>query len=646
MGAFRIERPNPLQVPTQPVEVDWSHPLASGLWGAYIPGGVQPLTNLASGTPLILSTAGSIVQTSRGPASTSQFEDFYNPPAIFGDGAAGFEASIFWLGSLINSTNAVTFSQGLYSNPNATPYATYGIGANATTPTVLGQWNAQGNYNNPSTSGALALGDQSVGATFVANATTTYNNGAAALGGLPGGFGSVNYTATSYFAIGSGNASGATSLVLNYLRPLTAQDHEWLNAEPFAMLRLVRRRTYFVPASSGASLSAAGRVAPFSGAIGLRFGASASIQAASKKVDGALALSPGVQSSIAGAAQKSSAAIALSPTVQATVSGIQREISAAISLDAVNGAAVSIAGIVHPFGAAVSQSVSASASVEARAKAPSSDISALLSAAMAIAAEVYGPTANVRVNAAVTGTVAIAALLAPASGVIAITPSVPSSRLIRPQPVVRDASALGAAPVAFWSQRAAGDVDTFSVDFSPLLAAGEALTGAPVVTVPTGDLTVADVSESGSVVSLTVSGTGTQGNYSSILIEAATTSERMIALTGMVVTGAFLPSLPNPDMGAMLRVSPVFGPRAAGDADIYAVDFSPWLDVGETITGCTVSALTADLAVSQASYAGSIVTWQASGSGAPGAWTAFLAVIKTSVGRSLGLYCGVRTARG
>ena len=245
-----------------------------------------------------------------------------------------------------------------------------------------------------------------------------------------------------------------------------------------------------------------------------------------------------------------------------------------------------------------------------------------------------------------TASIDIAALLAPASAAIAITPSVPSSRIIRVRPVVRDTSPFNAAPVAFWSQRAAGDVDTFSVDFSPLLAAGEALTGAPVVTVPTGDLTVADVSASGSVVSLTVSGTGTQGNYSSILIESETTSERTIALTGMVVTGAFLPSLPNPDMGAMLRVSPVFGPRAAGDADIYAADFSPWLDAGETIIGCSVSALTADLAVSQASYAGSIVTWQASGSGTPGAWTAFLAIVQTSAGRTLGSYFGVFTSSG
>ena len=245
-----------------------------------------------------------------------------------------------------------------------------------------------------------------------------------------------------------------------------------------------------------------------------------------------------------------------------------------------------------------------------------------------------------------TASIDIAALLAPASAAIAITPSVPSSRIIRVRPVVRDTSPFNAAPVAFWSQRAAGDVDTFSVDFSPLLAAGEALTGAPVVTVPTGDLTVADVSASGSVVSLTVSGTGTQGNYSSILIESETTSERTISLTGIVVTGAFLPAMPNPDMGAMLLVSPVFGPRAAGDADIYAADFSPWLDAGETIVGCSVSALTGDLAVSEASYAGSIVTWQASGSGTPGAWTAFLAIVQTSAGRTLGLYCGVRTARG
>ncbi len=515
---------DPTQVPTFPVEIGGELPAST----VYVPGislrdlgGVFP--------PLVARSLATIAGSSYGPALTSNStgnDNSTGAAVVTGNylGNIGQEVTIFWAGDQ-NSTPGNTagsdiFGIGYDSTSNA-PYHAFalamdnafniqaicGIGSNYYAFTSSVVW-------------AAARRQTWVGTVQMGGNINLYQNGVliGTTTGVPSG--TFATSTTSALRLGNyseGGYSNANNAVAGFSNGIwTPAQVAQFAAEPFAMLRPVRRRTYFVPASSGASLSVAGRVAPFSGAIGLRFGASASIQAAA----------------------------------------------------------------------------------------------------------------------------------APASGAIAITPSVPSSRLIRPQPVVRDASALGAAPVAFWSQRAAGDVDTFSVDFSPLLAAGEALTGAPVVTVPTGDLTVADVSESGSVVSLTVSGTGTQGNYSSILIESETTSERTIALTGMVVTGAFLPSLPNPDMGAMLRVSPVFGPRAAGDADIYAVDFSPWLDAGETIVGCSVSALTGDLAVSEASYVGSIVTWQASGSGTPGAWTAFLAVVQTSAGRTLNLYCGVRTARG
>ena len=647
---------DPTQVPTFPVEIDWSHPLAAGLSGVYLPA-IVPF-NLVNNSPLAVNTAGSIGGTKWGPGSSAQLTDSYVP--VWQQTATN---CCVWFGNLTSLSANANFFQGIYAQPDTSPYATYGFSANASNGTIYGQWNTVGSFNGVDATYSASLGNQCLAVNWVTQEIGVFVNGALD-GGMAGGYGPT-YSSTSSWEIGG--PGSYTAAALNYARDLPPSLLAWLASEPFAMLRPVRRRTYFVPASSGASLSVAGRVAPFVASVGLKFGASASIQAASPPFFADVALAPQVQATIAGAVHpfdssiaqeasasaaiagasaKPSAAFALAAQVETTIAGIERELSAAIDLNTGNAAFIEVSGALPPFRSSIAEVVSASASVAGSVIPPQGDIAALLSAAMSVASHVYGPSANVRLSAGVTATMDIAAILGPLSSAIAITPAVPSSRIIRAQPVVRETSPLGAAPIAFWSQRAAGDVDTFSVDFSPLLAAGEALTGTPAVTVPTGDLTIADVTMSGSTVSFTISGAGTQGNYSSILIEAATTSERTIALTGMVVTGAFLPSLPNPDMGAMLRVSPVFGPRAAGDADIYAVDFSPWLDVGETITGCTVSALTADLAVSQASYAGSIVTWQASGSGTPGAWTAFLAIVQTSAGRTLGLYCGVRTARG
>ena len=319
---------------------------------------------------------------------------------------------------------------------------------------------------------------------------------------------------------------------------------------------------------------------------------------------------------------------------------------AAIDTSNAGTASADIVAALAPIRAAVASSLASSVDMAPRAESARAAISAAIHATADILARTDPATARIITSIAGQATVNIGATLGAPFAAIAAAPSVPPARRIAISLSVRYAAPLGADPVVFWSPRVAGDVDTFGADFSPLLAVGEAIEGEPTISVPTGDLSVAFVGFGATDVSFELSGPGTPGAYSSVAIEAATTSGRTLAMTGLVVTTVFLPDLPNPDMGALIVPSPVFGPRAAGDADIYAVDFSPWLDVGETITGCTVSALTADLAVSQASYADSIVTWQASGSGAPGAWTAFLAVIKTSVGRSLGLYCGVRTARG
>ena len=652
---------DPTQVPTFPVEIDQSHPLAQGLLSLFVP--ALGLLDLVTGLPWIPSNSPQLGGCSYG-------QGLYLPANGTGVSQPGYTSQP--LQAWQQPVNIGLFAVGYFENIGEGNYPAFiGLnGVNVYAATV----GSPVNFIFQTLSGNEIVIPQTAPIATAMVGTTGPNGSGFTVAGVGGGGqygGSVTYPSNTTLGFGGGTASNGAVLIaggfFNASSGALSNAASWLQAEPFAMLRPIRRRTYFVPASSGASLSVAGRVAPFVASVGLKFGASASIQAASPPPSADVALVPQVQATIAGAVHpfggsiaqeasataaiagasaKPSAALALAAHVETTIVGIERELFAAIDLNTGNAAFIEIAGALPPFRSSIAGVVSVSASVAGRATPPQGDIAALLSAAMSVAGRVYGPSANVRLSAGVTATMDIAAILAPLSSAIAITPAVPSSRIIRVQPVVRETSPLGAAPIAFWSQRAAGDVDTFSVDFSPLLAAGEALTGTPAITVPTGDLTVADVTVSGSIVSLTISGTGTQGNYSSLLIDVTTTSERTISLTGLVVTGAFLPAMPNPQMGAMLMVSPAFGPRAAGDADIYAADFSPWLDAGETIVGCSVSALTGDLAVSEASYAGSIVTWQASGSGTPGAWTAFLAVVQTSAGRTLGLYCGVRTARG
>lgn len=227
---------NPTQVPTVPVEINWGHPLAQGLVGLYLPG--VAFYNLANGNPLSVAATGSIGATKWGPGSSSQLQDSYVPP---------YQQTptncCIWIGNLYSVSANATLFQGIYANPNTTPYATYGMYADATSAVLYGQWNAVGNYNDVASSTTLSLGNQVVSVNWITEAIADFVNGVHN-GGIVGGF-SPTYSSTSLWLIGS--AGSYTAGVLNYNTSLPASLQAWAAAEPFSMLKPIIRKKYYFP---------------------------------------------------------------------------------------------------------------------------------------------------------------------------------------------------------------------------------------------------------------------------------------------------------------------------------------------------------------------------------------------------------------
>lgn len=250
----RLGRPglwNRKNVPTVPVEVDWSHPLARGLVSCYLPGVSK--FDIAGLGPVLSTLTDHVVRPSPfGPLSSGGADS----GSVLTD-AVQFQAAgtIHVFGKFDTSGYAVPFA--IYDAVfGGAIEIDVGFGTIALAMGVFGYWE----FGPPYISGAVM---NSITAAFTfSGSLKLYQAGA------------VTYTGTSEPApsysgrslLIGGNYAGFSSIpagfgvgaVHLYNRQLSDQEVAWLDAEPFAMLRPVTRRIFSAPAASSWDGTASG----------------------------------------------------------------------------------------------------------------------------------------------------------------------------------------------------------------------------------------------------------------------------------------------------------------------------------------------------------------------------------------------------
>jgi len=256
---------DPTQVPTFPVEIGGELPAST----VYVPGislrdlgGVFP--------PLVAQSLATIAGSSYGPALTSNStgaDSSTGAQVVTGNylGNIGQEITIFWAGDQ-NAAASTAGSEifGIEYDANGdVPYHAFALA-------VDGGGNIQAicgigtNYYDFTTSQQWSSNSRQtwVASIQIGGSINLYRNGAllGTTSGLPTGTFATTSASTlrlgNYSPNGYSNANNAVAGFYNGI--WTPTQIAQFNAEPFAMLRPVRRRTYFVPASSGTDVTVFG----------------------------------------------------------------------------------------------------------------------------------------------------------------------------------------------------------------------------------------------------------------------------------------------------------------------------------------------------------------------------------------------------
>lgn len=232
---------DPTQVPTVPVEVDWGHALAQGLLALIIPG-IGPV-DLVTGLPWTPRNNPQLAGCSYGTG-------LYLPAN--GSGATQPDYHSQPLQSWQQPTNVGVFCVGYFENIGENNY-----------PSLFGAYDIvqiQTGGNPTVNFGVSGLGSNSVAiqqnapiATAVVGFSGPSGTGLIVAGVGSGGTygGTPTYSSTTYLYLGSGTASNGAVLVsggfFNADYPQLPNAADWLQAEPFAMLRPLIRRKYYLP---------------------------------------------------------------------------------------------------------------------------------------------------------------------------------------------------------------------------------------------------------------------------------------------------------------------------------------------------------------------------------------------------------------
>lgn len=257
----------PTTVPTFPVEVDWTHPQAQGLQAAYIPGltftditgingtltavGSPPFAQTAMGQGVQFNTNTGSLTVAAGTATTG----------LQGVLHASSGATLFWSGVILGgSTNGGNVPLiGISPISNNPPYAFLNLdNPQAGSPSgITLAWNGNNNFTSIGPFGTAVTsvpGTRAASFSYAGNAIAYLggiNQGSSAFGGAPAGFsdGSLFFGTVPAFA---GTSNNITTAGLVFAEALGPDRIAWLNAEPFAMLRPIVRRSFFVGGTTGA----------------------------------------------------------------------------------------------------------------------------------------------------------------------------------------------------------------------------------------------------------------------------------------------------------------------------------------------------------------------------------------------------------
>ena len=594
---------DPRYVPTVPVELDRSHPLALGLVALYIPFSAQGAIDFTGfGAPMVpsnFSNGGYVGGSAYGPG-LGQSPSIANPGVV----QAQMSAPVSPMAQTCNSSGTILISGTFFATEVGSQYPQ--IGGFASTTNSCSIQSATGvspvQYVGAAPSGnsftitsAASPFNAVIGMDWLSTGST---NGI--LNGVYSGSqygGTIGFLSSSLVSLGGGNASNG--LVVEHLAVWNFQgiDFLWACAEPFAMLRPTRRRTYFVPASAPSSNIGASLVATSSLSASLRgIGAIRASAAATSQVTSSLKGVGTVGASLAGISQVSAS------TLGAGKLGADLLATSALS--------ASTRGI---------------GTISAHLAATSS-----LSSAWFI-------LPNIGASLAATSALSVSFV-----GAFPILPGrsisvLPSIRfIVAPVPIPIPGLQFR---VPTFSPRAPNDVDFFTVDLGET---GSSLIGTPAVTVPTGDLTIAGVTVSGSQVTFTVSGPGTPAAYSQLAI-AWQTGNGAFSQTFQVLTNGFVAAIPVNSPAGILLPAPFFGSRATGDVSYFQLDMTGIVPAGAAITSAMVSCPTGDMTVGAVLWTATSVAWEGSGAGTIGQASGFAVQVAISTGAQLTFFAAIET---
>ncbi len=257
--------PDPrVKPPFGAAEIDWGHPLAVGLLNYFLfneGGGRLPMDLRIGGS--VLGGAGTPVWTTTANGlgisfTTADDLDVFSTAELNALGSTTSSYSVATLCGIANTGVSVRVSAKSTLSPDL---HTWSFGKLATNKAV---WIIYDGTNVPFVTSTMDVND-SVQRAYVGvrnvptDALMLYINGALD--------GSVTDTTTATCATSGGfeinaerNAARATSTMTYHGvwgRALTASEAQWLAAEPYAMLRPIVRRRYFVPAAAVAAAEGA-----------------------------------------------------------------------------------------------------------------------------------------------------------------------------------------------------------------------------------------------------------------------------------------------------------------------------------------------------------------------------------------------------
>lgn len=291
MGAvFRTPRlRDPRVVPTEDVEIDWSHPLAAGLVHLIVPGGARFLEDLSDTLAPMALLGGSIWPSNLGPqihvVSGSHGADVFVGTAL----PITTQGTFYTRGEFVAASYAGT---QLYGVQDSTGYNySFGWGTNTT------QGSAYVNIGGTSYGGsAVSFSPNtpfSYGGTFASGGSLTQYVSGQAAGSAAIGAGNLSLGANTYIVLNTVLYNSAVyieatqALCALWRRALSADEMAWLDAEPFAMLRPKMRRRYYVVPSSGTTLTPAAGTLAFVGATPtVEIGVSVAPAAGTLAIDG------------------------------------------------------------------------------------------------------------------------------------------------------------------------------------------------------------------------------------------------------------------------------------------------------------------------------------------------------------------------